>query len=549
MGARLVYCWVDKFRALNDIDINLTNDFHFHYDKEKGLLNVEKSDFPRVFEQIRPVKAIVGRNGCGKSSYLEIVEHTLLTGRNDYGFCVLEKSEDNEIVFEVQLMRSDISIQYQSKGFEAKFCDRNKPFRISRNKMGLVTFCNRSVSSIQRRTNKSRNYIDISTRPLAVSNKVIDDFEFYCNSGKKTTCYLSFVVLDVNALDFMDSKSKVFCQNIITAKYPELGSNSFFSVVLASFFRQIMVRKSLTHLERYIRDFFKKEESEQEFKDYLEHFSTVIDTGIIGKYLNSNFIEDSFGCRFRFGMSELSEIREFQRLKNAIPRGFQQGNSWNRLFVPKIEGLSSGEEHFLHLERSLLGDASKGVFSNCESVILLFDEPESHLHPEWQRCFLSQLLSVLSRVNKSLNDDVKYQVITTTHSPFLISDLLDENVTFLPLMPLGEREIKKTFATNIHSFLLNDFFMEKTIGELASELILEAVNYIKTSTPGKYVKSPSDCEQLIACISNVAVKSEMNKLLDQYQIGPSKYRLNKKRLIKFLEDDDFESFEKELRKH
>jgi hypothetical protein len=49
-----------------------------------------------------------------------------------------------------------------------------------------------------------------------------------------------------------------------------------------------------------------------------------------------------------------------------------------------------------------------------ESLILLIDEVESHLHPKWQRTILPSLLG-------ALNHTVKLQVIATTHSPMVLA--------------------------------------------------------------------------------------------------------------------------------
>lgn len=54
-----------------------------------------------------------------------------------------------------------------------------------------------------------------------------------------------------------------------------------------------------------------------------------------------------------------------------------------------------------------------------DTVILLIDEIESHLHPQWQRIILPALLDAVSK----LNDEVKTQVIAVTHSPLVLASL------------------------------------------------------------------------------------------------------------------------------
>ncbi len=51
-----------------------------------------------------------------------------------------------------------------------------------------------------------------------------------------------------------------------------------------------------------------------------------------------------------------------------------------------------------------------------ESLVLLVDEVESHLHPKWQRTILPSILRALSK-------DVQLQVLTTTHSPLVLASV------------------------------------------------------------------------------------------------------------------------------
>lgn len=50
------------------------------------------------------------------------------------------------------------------------------------------------------------------------------------------------------------------------------------------------------------------------------------------------------------------------------------------------------------------------------SLVLLFDEVENHLHPRWQRTILPNLL-------RGLNDEVRLQVVASTHSPLVLASV------------------------------------------------------------------------------------------------------------------------------
>ena len=53
----------------------------------------------------------------------------------------------------------------------------------------------------------------------------------------------------------------------------------------------------------------------------------------------------------------------------------------------------------------------------CDSVVLLIDEVESHLHPRWQRSILSSLAGAM----RELGTPETVQLVVTTHSPLVLS--------------------------------------------------------------------------------------------------------------------------------
>ena len=58
--------------------------------------------------------------------------------------------------------------------------------------------------------------------------------------------------------------------------------------------------------------------------------------------------------------------------------------------------------------------------SITREIILLIDELEQHLHPQWQRVILESVLAVVEAVSR---DKMKVQIIATTHSPLVMASL------------------------------------------------------------------------------------------------------------------------------
>ena len=122
--------------------------------------------------------------------------------------------------------------------------------------------------------------------------------------------------------------------------------------------------------------------------------------------------------------------------------------------------LSSGEKALLNIYSRFYTqndqyNEENGIILilNHSDLIILIDEGEIYLHPNWQRKFLNLLLKFLSVIsNKNI------QIILTSHSPFVISDLPKENIIFLDKDQDGNCKVvdieqqKQTFGANIGMF-------------------------------------------------------------------------------------------------
>jgi hypothetical protein len=55
----------------------------------------------------------------------------------------------------------------------------------------------------------------------------------------------------------------------------------------------------------------------------------------------------------------------------------------------------------------------------ADRLVVLLEEPETHLHPKWQRHILPALLDVLG----SLSESMRPQILLTTHAPMVLASL------------------------------------------------------------------------------------------------------------------------------
>ena len=59
-------------------------------------------------------------------------------------------------------------------------------------------------------------------------------------------------------------------------------------------------------------------------------------------------------------------------------------------------------------------------------LVVLFDEVEAHLHPQWQRAFLPALLTISKRLASSPGMEANVQVIASTHAPLVLASMETE---------------------------------------------------------------------------------------------------------------------------
>ncbi|MEI4338642.1 AAA family ATPase [Streptococcus suis] len=146
-------------------------------------------------------------------------------------------------------------------------------------------------------------------------------------------------------------------------------------------------------------------------------------------------------------------------------------------------GLSSGElgllKSFANLYAAKLSLQSKtyrGI--DKENFLLLLDEIDLGLHPEWQRKWVSTALPIIEKIF----DKKHLQIIITTHSPIFLSDIYKENIIFLSRddKEYKNSDFKKTFGQNIYTLYKNSFFLKKLMGEYAYKTIEDTVEYLNS---------------------------------------------------------------------
>lgn len=110
-----------------------------------------------------------------------------------------------------------------------------------------------------------------------------------------------------------------------------------------------------------------------------------------------------------------------------------------------------------------------------ENICLIFDEVELYYHPDYQRRFLGMLFDAMKWCHIDTNIIHSIQILMVTHSPFVLTDMLTQNTLYLKGGDIQNVKIQ-TFAANYYELLNKSFFFDKSaIGTVASNVVSKMI--------------------------------------------------------------------------
>lgn len=170
-------------------------------------------------------------------------------------------------------------------------------------------------------------------------------------------------------------------------------------------------------------------------------------------------------------------------------------------------------------------------------TLFVFDEAEIGFHPEWQRSYIKNITLFLEEMAKKASDlyrhyrpessDFRYQVILTSHSPIILSDIPSQCAIMLRRKHNEKRtenlsnSRKQTFGTNIFELYKDSFFLEGgLVGVFASDYIQQLDKDIEIATP----EDKKTLKKRVLLVGDRVVRDYlMGKLLAQDKDGLKEY--------------------------
>ncbi len=237
-------------------------------------------------------------------------------------------------------------------------------------------------------------------------------------------------------------------------------------------------------------DFFVDDKTKQVFKDHFKTSFELFRFFQLLYELNSNIIntatkEEVYKSRGFYTDGKLPEAgpedRVFYFLDYMILKDEGGEKSNERL----LREFSDGEHQFLHTMGICL-------MLKDRRTLLLLDEPETHFNPKWRAEFIKVLNNSIKAggTNNFLKD-----VVLTSHSPFIISDCMPDNVLFFTKNENKLLEAKKatdlglkTYGSSV-DYILRNFFKTNLISSKSFE---DLKNIIDNGTIDELRKAVED---------------------------------------------------------
>ncbi len=568
---QILFIWFKKYKAINNFQANFGSRYNFHFDGNDSLTVKENDIYISDFFKNSlknsgignfDISAFVGENGSGKSTILDFLVNLMTdSGLNDY----LIIYSNNKKIYKDYRFSNDMKIEFLG----------NKTFNIETRNFYHPNYLTIFFSNIFDVRYLNSNFsedtdeiVNISTNALLSRHENVNEFIheelqkqiFFVNKYKNK--------YDINRIIELPSRIKI--ENKVNAKrkdYRYLNnyeinifrsnnlkkSTSFKKVFQLNFIESFMLEVeniliessigiSLEELREILSSAIKNAKSEKDFMNLIKHkinesaselfaslkFMKEVDV-LANRYLNLYNLFSNLRIKLRTDYSvDLLTGEDLMYEYIEIDGTLSNSKEFINLYIDEFLDyeflkfswleLSSGQFSFLTLFSRFAYVIEKLIKpGEYDSFLLLIDEGDLYFHPQLQKDWLYYFVKMVDVIFEG-----NIQVILTTHSPFVLSDIPNTNVTFLT----KEKEINndtikelegspRTFAANISELLSNSFFIkEGLIGQFAKERINSCIRWLLEASPTKVYK---ERESIIKFIDLIGEPILRNKVYDIYK--------------------------------
>jgi hypothetical protein len=578
-------------------------------DKSEYLLTIIKNDryIPNFFDNpfITNATAVIGQNGTGKSNLLDFIKKYLPINNHEWpSGGIIAYRIDNQLY----LLFPD-SMNLKISDNTSSFNRFPYPYRLPREAEGVhKTYADAhyiyysNIVDLRREEIYLGGFTNISTLAcilsdneydaLGLSNKLTDSFSKYkANEIRRNVQFLlskdrsllKFQLPEFLYIDWLTNEKKILSdkypdiQTVLglfsqetDSKVPVQGVESILDQIyiavwlnfLYTFLERSSYRISLPitvpgpsqNIRNYISQFFLSagameitdpaigavEVHVRTFQEmavlvpqFLDHFESKLRDGTI--ILDDNPFLGGKSLKFSITENTQKDLEKLLTLYIQV-KGIPDflDFSWR--------SLSSGQQSFFTL-LSRFYHLKVSEQNPSQSLVILIDEGDIYFHPEWQKKFFDMTLTFLA----GLFPQKYIQLIFTSNTPFIASDLPKDNIIFIEkvgdmnhsqIMVHGpENSRSETFAGNIHTMLSDSFYMRGAlIGDFAKKRIDKILAYLidplQTERNYGYLKT-------IDIVGEPILKLKLQQMWDQ-KFGDQEEIRNLEKRIEFLKRRNYD---------
>lgn len=517
---------------------NFSDEYKVNFDFETNELKIDENpDYIENFygESIYNISPIVGINGVGKSTILNLI---------GYYHRAEDQNKDINQFFYVYL-DTNRKFYLRGKNYDLSSITTEG---LAKDQVDMSGYCDaQKIDKLFYIMNEDRRPSGSYGGSLLLDAHLAESSRWYVLNG----IFEAYEVLYSQDLvsssyKFSFGVSRYDIKDYIPDKYLNDWENR-------EFFYCLVLKKIVTickdfklclndeEIERYFIDgkylplFDKiKKEIEEEKKGFINSLVNFLNylERFIHKYKIKEY-SDSIGSRIvelEYGEKNFDNRIEFEKLYLDYEK--LEKNACLSAIDEFYYNMSTGEINILKVMsyvKWLQLNSSQGT---CQLVV---DELESGMHLEWSRTLIDFLVNYINEINRI--GGMNFQLIFTTHSPYMLSDIKPGNVIMIEKnQEMGYSEgkvLQNTFAKNIQEIM-----KENLIDNIYGDFALAKIDSMLGILNGEEVQEGNE-EELLKEIHLISEPILRNKLLEMYdkKYNTSEFSIEKQLLKLGLTDE------------
>ena len=530
---------------------NFSDEYKVDFNFETNELKIDKNpDYIENFygESIYNISPIVGINGTGKSTLLELIKYVTqnsdshLNNNNSY-FKVFKDNEKFKVKQYNMTVRENEN--FEINGDDEQFQEPNVNTAINYYNLHNQSFW--GVTGVP----ENSNILEMEINWSSLANYFRIYSEFY---DKEIFSDFKFKILLTKSSSYPESSTKELNNKKEFIKDVCLRLISFFiekrQDILGDLKEKIdKALKDIAHfkyrndddcesditfylekmryLDNELASLMNSLKVENQKVSFFEVFQKISDF----LFLLNNYImsieNEKILIKFSRDLSQDQEFLDICKKFDSL-RSFLNQYSYLGFNILEFDSfcMSAGETNFIRLFSNAL--TSQQFNEDIRDYIFLIDEIEMGMHLEWSRKLINNFVEFLKRERR--REDVNLQLIFTTHSPYMLSDIKPGNVIMLEKnQETGYSEgkvLQNTFAKNIQEIM-----KENLIDNIYGDFALAKINSMISRLNGEVAQAGDEEEGLLKEIHLISEPILRNKLLEMYD---KKYKTEESSIDKQL---------------